>query len=184
MRSLLKLSFSFFLVALPAFAAGDKLTVKAGYFSIAASTGEQTTTISNPSAFHLGYQRSITDALEFRIGYALLLADFTGSDLGYGLDVGANYYFLSSAADGAYRDSAVSVTTHELWRPFAGVSFNQRNFQSVRNSYAGLGLNAGAERYHNDKMNWVGEVKYTSLGGSNESEATELQLLFGVVFKL
>ena len=112
------------------------------------------------------------------------MADFSGSDLGYGVDVGLNYYPFSAAADEKYRDENLTVKTYEVWRPFLGFAFNQRSFQSVRNSYAGMGINAGAEKFHNEKMNWVGEFKYTSMGGSNESEATEMQLMLGVVFKL
>lgn len=164
--------------------AAEKISLTGGYFSISATAGEQSSSISNPSAFHVGYQKTFTDSLEFKIGYSVLMADFSGSDLGYGVDVGLNYYPMSSAADEKYRDENLTVKTYEIWRPFVGFAFNQRNFQSVRNSYAGMGINFGAEKYHNEKMNWVGELRYTSLGGSNESEATEMQLMFGVVFKL
>lgn len=162
----------------------EKISLTGGYFSISATAGDQSSSISNPSAFHVGYQKIFTDSLEFKIGYSVLMADFSGSDLGYGVDVGFNYYPMSAAADEKYRDENLTVKTYEIWRPFVGFAFNQRNFQSVRNSYAGIGLNAGAEKYHNEKMNWVGELRYTSLGGSNESAATEMQLMFGVVFKL
>ncbi len=162
----------------------EKISVTGGFFSIDATAGQQSSSISSPSAFHIGYQKTFADNLEFKIGYSLLLADFSGSDLGYGVDVGLNYYPLSAAADEKYTDENLTVKTYETWRPFVGLAFNQRNFQSVRNSYAGMGINVGAERYHNEKMNWVGEIKYTSLGGSNESEATEMQLVLGVVFKL
>jgi hypothetical protein len=164
--------------------AAEKISLTGGYFSISATAGEQSSSISNPSAFHVGYQKTFTDSLEFKIGYSVLMADFSGSDLGYGVDVGLNYYPLSAAADEKYRDENLTVKTYEMWRPFVGFAFNQRSFQSVRNSYAGMGINAGAEKYHNEKMNWVGEFKYTSMGGSNESEATEMQLMLGVVFKL
>lgn len=162
----------------------EKISLTGGFFSINATAGQTTSSISSPSAFHVGYKKTFTDSLEFKIGYSVLMADFSGSDLGYGVDVGLNYYPFSAAADEKYRDENLTVKTYEMWRPFVGFAFNQRSFQSVRNSYAGMGINAGAEKYHNEKMNWVGEFKYTSMGGSNESEATEMQLMLGVVFKL
>lgn len=162
----------------------EKISVTGGFFTINAKAGDQSSSISNPSAFHVGYRKTFTDELEFKIGYSVLMADFSGTDLGYGVDVGVNYYPFSAAADGKYRDERITVNTYELWRPFVGLAFNQRNFQSVRNSYAGLGFSAGTERYHNEKFNWVAELKYTSLGGSNESEATEMQAMVGVVFKI
>lgn len=162
----------------------EKISVTGGFFSINAKAGGQSSSISNPSAFHVGYRKTFTDELEFKIGYSVLMADFSGTDLGYGVDVGANYYPFSAAADGKYRDERITVNTYEQWRPFFGLAFNQRSFQSIRNSYAGLGFSAGTERYHNEKFNWVAEVKYISLAGSNESEATEMQAMVGMVFKI
>lgn len=167
-----------------AFAADGKVSVSAGYFAIDAKAGGEKSSISNPSMFHVGYLQPRWDNFEFKIGYTLLMADFGGSDLGYGLDAGMNYYPFSTANDETLQTSTVKVKSYQLWRPMVGFSFNQRNFQSVRNSYAGFGVNAGVERYYDEKINFKGEVRYVSLGGSNESEATETALLFGVVFKL
>jgi hypothetical protein len=184
MQSLPKIFIAGILLSSSAAIAAEKIMVSGGYFSINANAGDQSSSIANPSAFHVGVRKTITDSLEFKVGYSLLMADFSGSDLGYGVDVGINYYPISDAADEKFQDEQINVKTYEIWRPFVGVGFNQRNFQSVRNSYAGMGINFGTEKYHNEKMNWVGEFKYTSLGGSSESTATELQLMFGVVFKL
>lgn len=164
--------------------ASEKLTAAAGFFSINAVTGTNSASISNPSAFSLGYLRSITDQLEFRINYSILLADFTGSDMGYGLNVGVNYYPFTSTADQQLVSQEIEVSASETWRPYTGMVFAQRNFQSIRNSYAGIGLVGGTERYLDRNLNLYGEVSYISMTGSNLSSATEMQLVFGVVVKL
>ena len=167
-----------------AHASEGKVSLSAGYFSINAEASGEKSSISNPTMFHVGYLQPRWDKFEFKIGYTLLMADFSGSDLGYGIDAGMNYYPFSDASDETLQTSTLKVKRYEIWRPLIGLSFNQRNFQSVRNSYAGFGVNAGVERYYDEKINFKGEVRYVSLGGSNESEATETALLLGVVFKL
>ena len=175
---------SCWLISPAAFAAGGKFTAGWGFFALSAKTQDTSSSISNPSAFHLSYRQPQGDRLELKIGYSILMADFSGSDLGYGLDAGFNYYPFTDSADESYHDPLVSARRSELWRPYAGLSFNQRNFQSVRNSYAGFGFSAGVERYYDEKMSFNAEARFVTLSGSNESEATETALLVGVVFKL
>lgn len=170
--------------AVGAHAADGKVSVSCGYFSLNAKSESGTTSVSNPSAFHIGYLQPRWDKFEFKIGYSVLMADFSGSDLGYGLDAGMNYYPFSDASDETLQTATVKVHRHEVWRPLVGVSFNQRSFQSVRNSYAGFGLNAGVERYYDENMSFKADLRYVALGGSSDSTATETALLFGVVFKL
>jgi hypothetical protein len=167
-----------------ALASDGKVSVSTGYFAIAAKSSGESSSVSNPSMFHIGYLQPRWDNFEFKIGYTMLMADFSGSDLGYGLDAGLNYYPFSDASDHKLQTQILNAKSYQQWRPMVGFSFNQRNFQSVRNSYAGFGFNAGVERYYDEEINFKGEVRYVSMSGSNESVATETALLFGVVFKL
>lgn len=183
MRKLRNL-FLFFLFAAEAHADAGRLAADYGYFSIRAKASGNTESISNPSAIRIGYLRPVLRKLEFSIAYSMLLADFSGSDLGYGLDVGANYYPFSGASDETYKDERVEMRRQEIWRPYAGAYFHQRNFQSVKNSYAGFGAALGVERFLNDTMNIRGEARMIQLAGSGESKATEVGAFLGVVFKL
>lgn len=184
MQSLRRFSLLGLMVWSAAHADAGKVSLSAGFFSIDATAEGQSSQISNPSAFHVAYLQPRWEQFELKIGYSLIMADFSGSDLGYGLDAGVNYFPFTSAADEKLETPHVAIKRTQLWRPLVGVAFNQRNFQSVRNSYAGFGFNAGVERYYDEKINLKAEMRYTSLGGSNESEATETMVLVGVVFKL
>lgn len=177
-----QLSFLLTLIPLTSWGSG-KFSATAGYFSINAKTDDESVTVSNPSAFHLSFSRPLTEKLEGKIGYSMLVADFSGSDFGYGFDFGVNYFIKSSAYDETYKDDTIKIVRFENWSPYVGLGFYQRNFQSIKNSYAGLGVNAGVERYWNEKMNLKGEVRYVNLSGSNESTATEMALLTGIVWK-
>lgn len=163
---------------------GGKFVASYGFFALNAKNESRTSSVSSPSAFHLGYLQPKWQKWELKIGYSVLLADFSGSDLGYGLDAGANYYPVSDSGDENFTDGVVTAARYEIWKPFVGLSFNQRSFQSVRNSYAGFGFCAGVERYYSEKINLRAEARLVSLGGSNESEATETSLFAGLVFKL
>jgi hypothetical protein len=185
MRNQLKLSLCFlFLLSSAVWAEGGKVVASYGYFAINAKTADTSSSISNPSAFHLGYLQPKWNNWEFKLGYSVLLADFSGSDMGYGVDAGINYYPISDAGDEKFTSGPVTVYRYQIWRPFVGMSFNQRSFQSIRNSYAGFGFSGGTERYYNEDINFRAEARYVSLAGSGESEATETSVWLGIVFKL
>ncbi len=177
---------SLLLLLSPALAAAEdsKIELSAGYFSINAKASGETAAISNPSVLRAGYLRPVLPQLEFSIGYTLVLADFSGSDLGYGVDLGANYYPFTASTDEVYRSDAVEARAYERYKPYVGLGFYQRQFQSIKNSYAGFGLAAGVERYVDRKINLKAEGRYINLAGSSDSTATELDLLVGIVFKI
>lgn len=166
-----------------AHAESTKLAADFGYFSLSANANGETASISNPSAFRFSYLRELTPKLELNLSYSIILADFSGSDLGFGPDLGLNYYLLSDGGDHIYRDEKFHVRVSDLWKPYIGVAFSQRNFQSVKNSYAGVGFSAGTEMYYNEKINFRVEARYISLAGTGESEAKEMGLFFGLVYK-
>ena len=178
-------SFPILLVAasLNTFANDNSFEVTGGYFAINAKTNGKSASISNPSVFRFGYNRTIAPKWNFAVGYTVLMSDFSGADLGYGLDIGANYYFMGSSSDEVFKNSEVKVRRFESYRPYVGAAFYQRQFQATKNSYAGMGLTGGIEKHLSEKMNLKAEIRYISLSGSGDSTATELNALLGVVFK-
>jgi hypothetical protein len=165
-------------------ASEGKISLTAGYFSLEAKASGNTSTVSNPSAFKIGYQYPVLDHFELSGGYTILMADFSGSDLGYGLDVGMNYFPITLSHEEKVKDGHFSVKRYTDYSPFIGLGFYQRQFQSVKNSYAGLGGTLGLEKYLNSKINLKAEVRYIKLAGSGDSTATETNLLVGIVYKL
>lgn len=179
------LSFLLMLLSSGCLLASDgKISLTGGYFGINAKANGTSSSISNPSAFRLAYQYPFLDHFELAAGYTILLADFSGSDLGYGLDFGANLYPLTFSHDEKAGDPHFDVKRYENYSPFIGLGFYQRQFQSVKNSYAGLGITTGLEKYYSKKINFKAEARYIQLGGSGESTATEINLLLGIVYKL
>jgi hypothetical protein len=166
------------------FASEGKISLTGGYFGISAKANGATTNVSNPSAFRIAYQYPILDKFELVAGYSILMADFSGADLGYGLDLGANYYPLTYSHEERVKDPHFDVKRYQEYSPFVGLGFYQRQFQAVKNSYAGLGMTAGVEKYYNKKINFKAEARYIQLAGSGESTASEINLLVGIIYKL
>lgn len=161
-----------------------KVGLTGGYFSLNAKAGDNNTSVSSPSAFRASYHYPMIPHLEVVGGYSVLMADFSGTDMGYGLDLGANYYPFTSTADEKIKTQTFTVTRYDLYSPYVGLGFYQRQFQSVKNSYAGMGICAGSEMYYNQKINFKAEARVIQLAGSGNSTATETSLLVGIVYKL
>lgn len=175
---------SLFLLSARSYASEGKISLTGGYFGISAKANGTTSNISNPSAFRGGYQYAILDHFELVAGYTVLMADFSGSDLGYGLDLGAHYFPFTLSHDELVKDPNVEVRRSEEYSPYIGLGFYQRQFQSVKNAYAGLGGTVGLEKYYNKKINFKAEARYIQLAGSGDSTASEVNFFIGIVYKL
>ena len=167
-----------------AFADGGKIGFSTGFFSISAKANGKSESISNPSAFRGSYSKAIFNKYEVAVGYTFLLSDFSGSDLGYGIDIGANYFPFTLSADQNFKSNEAYVSSYSKYSPYVGFGFYQRSFQSVKNSYAGFGATVGCEKFYNKDINFKLESRYITLGGSGESEATEMNLLVGIIYKI
>lgn len=172
------------LMNVSALASSSKIDLLAGYFSLNAKVEENSTKISNPSIFSIGYLRPFADQYEAKVGYTILSSDFSGSDLGYGLNAGINYFPWNSAHEEKFSDQNAELRRYEDIKPFASIGFYQRSFQAVKISYAGLGAGIGVEKYYNRQFNLKAELRYITLSGSSDSTVTETDLLIGIVYKI
>jgi hypothetical protein len=181
MKSLLNFSILFF--SFEAFAVG-RIDLSYGYFSINAKTKDASASISSPTAANIAYLYSLTEKISLNLGYSILLADIAASDKGYGVNVGFNYYPTSSSRNEKLSNQTIDVERFELWKPFLGLGFYQRDFQSIKDSYAGFGLGLGMEKYHNKVMSFKAELRTISLSGSSEASALEIDAFLGVIFNI
>lgn len=161
-----------------------KITFEYGFYSLNATVENKAVTVSGPYAYHVSFLKHLFYHIELNVGYTVLFSELTGGDMSYGLNLGANYYFLSKTNNQYFDSDEFQVVNTELWRPFIGAGFYQKNFQSIKNSFSGLGINFGAERRFNDDISWRGEIRYIQLAGTGNSTATELNFLFGIVLSL
>lgn len=154
-----------------------------GFFSLTGKAADESTSVSGPTAFVFSYHKPFAPHWEINAGYSLLPADFSGSDIGYGFNLGLNYLLFHDWVQNTEKIKSVEITTHRIWIPFVGFGFHQRSFQSIKNSFAGFGINGGTEKVLTKKTNLKIEARYITLSGSSQTTATEMDLLIGFVFK-
>ncbi len=176
-------SIALFLFAANASAGQNKFDIGFGYYQVTAKTNTGSGSTSGPGLYQLNFRRALTPRLELAIGYTIYFSSLVSGDSGSGLDLGGNYYPFSSAGPIESSDPGAKMEFEELWRPYVGATFNQRNFQSVQTTYTGFGLIVGVERVLNAKMNLNTDARYIKLNGPKGSNGTELDLAVGVGFK-
>jgi hypothetical protein len=154
-----------------------------GFFSLNGKAAKESTSVSGPTAFVFSYHKPLLPHWEFNGGYSLLLADLSGSDMGYGFNLGVNYLLFQDWAENTEKMNAFKISEIKTWIPFVGLGFYQRSFESIKNSFAGFGVNGGTEKVMSKTMNLKVEVRYINLSGSSQTTATEMDLLLGLVFK-
>lgn len=172
------------LLVVSAQAQAAKIDLMAGGFSIDAKTSSGDSNVSTLGSYRAAFSKSIFDRIDIGLGYTLNMENTFGGDMAYGLDIGFNYFPLTYTEPKLLEQNHLSIWREEVWRPYVGLSFNQRQFQSVKNSFAGFGFDAGTEIAFNKKYSFKVEFRYISLGGSSESEATEMNVLGGISFKI
>lgn len=164
-------------------AAGSKFDIMTGFFSISAKTDQTSGNLSGFGSYRFTYHYRLVDNLDLDAGYSLFLSRGISGDMGYGPDFGFSYYPFT--AGGLIRASTKNVTyeSMELWRPYVGLSFHQRQFQSVNSAYAGFGGSVGTNYRYSDQIDLKTELRLQTLTGPNKASATETELFFGLGFR-
>ncbi|MFZ9596551.1 MAG: hypothetical protein ACO3A2_10790 [Bdellovibrionia bacterium] len=165
-------------VPLPAWA--FKLDMTAGAFAVDAKTSKANGSLSNFGIYRFQFSYPFTSQIEGGVGYTVIMSNGIGGDLGYGLDLSASYYPLTHGSPSETQLDGSRVDFTETWKPFIGVSFNQRQFQSIQTGYAGFGVSIGVERHYEKSLSFIGSVSYRTLTGSQSATATELSGVLGV----
>lgn len=163
-------------------ASAGKLDVMAGWFSLSAKTNLASADFSNFGAYRMNYLIPVTSKLELTVGYSLLMSDTFGGDLGYGIDGGVTYYPLSESKAIEASSGSARMVVDPLWRPYVGVGFSQRQFQSVLSTYAGFSMFLGVERSLDREFDAKTEFRIVELRGSGTATATEITAVVGLVY--
>lgn len=166
-----------------AHAGKNKFDVNIGYYSVTAKTSTSSGSVSGPGLYQFNFRRALHPKLELALGYTIYFTDIISGDSGSGIDVGANYFPLSSVAEITAAKDGKSMRIEEILRPYVGISFNQRSYQSVQSSYSGFGLIGGAERSIGETLSANAAIRYISLSGARSATASEMDILLGVSFR-
>ncbi|MCB0363488.1 MAG: hypothetical protein KDD35_12235 [Bdellovibrionales bacterium] len=163
-------------------ALATKIDVMPGWFSISAKTATASNEISNFGIYRINYMISLMPKLDLAVGYSLIMSNTVGGDLGFGLDGALLYYPISTSGRIIASSENAKISIDGIWRPYVGVGFGQRQFQSVQSSYAGFSANLGIERSMARDFDLKGEIRVLFLQGARESTATEISAVSGFIF--
>ena len=166
-----------------AWAGHNKLDVTVGSFSITAKTASKSGKASGIGLYQIGYRYGFTSGLEMSVSYTLCFSGIISGDSVAGLSFGMNYYPFSTASVIEGINEQGSFSYDQIWRPFVGLSLNQRNFQSTQATYNGLGANLGIERALGGNLHLQAAIRYMILSGARDSTASEADFYTGIGFK-
>ena len=160
--------------------AGGKIGISTGVYKIEAKTKKSKGTISNYGIYRLSYEHMILAYLSAAVGYTLLMSEGFGGDAGYGLDFGVNFYPLTAYSKTEIKSPNQVFLIDDVWKPYVGAMFSQRQFQSTQSGYSGFGFCGGIEYMLMKSLGVKAEGRYLMLTGGSSSTATEMSGFAGV----
>jgi hypothetical protein len=161
-------------------AQAHKLALAGGAYMLSTSdttTNEALSTLG-AGAYQLQYSIRALPRLAAEIGYFIIIGSgFSGLDSN-GLEAGVSYYPFSDAESHVYRADYAVLKTTELFRPYIGGFFAQRQVKSA--SFAGFGAKAGAEWVV--KFPWLikAEARFVTYSNSLSNPVGELTGNIGI----
>ncbi|MCB0414004.1 MAG: hypothetical protein KDD50_06705 [Bdellovibrionales bacterium] len=164
------------------FALDVKVDAMAGYFSIDAKTNQASGSVSNIGSYLVSVSLPFAHQFDLNVGYSLIMSKGIGGDLAYGIDAGVNYFPFTPSTSIKAIDDKSFLQVSPLIKPFFGISFHQRQYQSVQTNYAGFGLSVGMERKINAAFDLKLMTRYVSLIGPQSAQASELIFMGGISY--
>jgi hypothetical protein len=184
-RNWVRILFVFVCVSLGNFteAFAAKFVVSGGAFQFSAENASNrvSRSISGFGSYQVGYRYIVNQNWEIDLGYSLLATQTFGGDISFGFDLGANYFPMTGAGSIRAEGDAAAIVLNDRWRPFLGLGFSQRNFQSTNSQFAGFGLKLGTEYQLDERFAVHGTVRYLMLNGPSQSSATQIDILSGLI---
>ncbi|MBS1962733.1 MAG: hypothetical protein JST04_10985 [Bdellovibrionales bacterium] len=164
-------------------AGANKFDLGFGFYSFTAKTSTGSGSNSGLGLYSLNFRRAITPRFELALGYTVYFSKLVSGDSGSGLDLGMNFYPLTFSGPVEASGEGTKIELEQLWRPYIGATFNQRNFQSVQTTYTGFGVAVGLERVLNETMNLNALFRYLKLNGARGSTGSEMNTSVGISLK-
>lgn len=153
-----------------------------GFYSFKADVAGKSTSLSGLGVYEVSYLASFKNHFEFVIGYSFTMTSIVGGDYAYGPKLGINYFPWSFSGDEKISLPNKTIEIKDFYKPYVGLSFNQRQFQSAKSSFAGFGISGGVEKYINENYTIKTEIRMNSYSGPSGATATEMNALVGVLF--
>jgi hypothetical protein len=164
----------------PTQALADKFDLSLGYYQISAKSSTDTAEFSKLGRYSLNYKKNLTDQVDFVAGYSFYFIGASSSDLGYGLNLGFHFFPLTESSISSQTLQTATIGSSPLVRPYIGIGFHQRQYQSIASGYAGASFALGSEWQIWPQAYLFSEARLLSLRGPLESKVSQLSFDFGI----
>ncbi len=162
----------------------QKISFEAGSYSLTAEPPSGSTSgnvkVRTFGVYSLSANFSLAPQIQLGVGYSVFFSKVLSGDMGFGPDFSLNYYYLGIAAPLGYSDQSASYRESEFFRPYVGMSFHQRQFQSIQSSYSGFGVVAGAEIQADRTWSYRFGVRSQALKGPSNTNMSYIDFLLGL----
>jgi len=145
LRFLLLIPLAWMSIGFAPSAHAHKFAISTGLYSLATTnqeTGESLGSIG-VGAYQFQYSVRILPRVTAEVGYFLIFSSGLAGLDSNGLETGLSFYPMGEPEAQTFRDDFVSLRVSEIWRPYVGAFFAQR--QVVSAPFAGFGFKAGTE---------------------------------------
>lgn len=163
-------------------ASAQKLSLGFGAYSVDATVGSNTTTLSNIGSYQILYHSKIQNKLEFILGYNILIENIVSGDKAFGPFIGFSYFPFGTTTATYSNLSNISILNIKQLNPYIYAGFNQRQYQTVKATYSGFSIGAGSELGWSKEISFYSDLQYSLLTGPNEGEASEIIGNAGIIF--
>lgn len=166
----------------------QKISGLFGFYNIQAQSTNAGNTV-NLALSRLGnYQLmghfEMLDSIDMGVGYSIFYSRTLGGDMGFGPDIFFNYFPVTKGSKKTWSGGNVTLISHEYVRPYVGIAFHQRQFQSVQTSYSGFGLQGGLEWSQTEEWGYHFKLGLQSLVGPSSLNFRFLDISAGFQFYL
>jgi hypothetical protein len=160
---------------------GSQVEAGIGYYSIKAKAPRGDIKIEDFGVFQFAYKTPLSESFMLGLGYSLYTMTQAGNDMGYGLDVGFDWYPLGTYRREVAGDPGLVWSSTRQWTYFVGARFSQRQYQSIQAGYAGGGGQAGVEYAFGKFVRIQGMMRALQLKGPQSAKISEWNAFLGLI---
>jgi hypothetical protein len=157
--------------------------ISAGYYAVDATNSNGTTSLSNIGSYRVFMMHDFENHFALNVGYNMIFEQYITGDSAFGFDIGFNYFHFGMGNTIHSKIGNVVIKSIQEWSPYLGISFNQRQYQSVRTAYSGIGFSLGTLKNLSKSISLSMDFRYVPLSGAVESTASEMTVMGGIAYE-
>ncbi len=171
-------------------ATAKKVNVGFGFYSIKADSPSTSATVpgtsvslSGPGAYNLLAKFDIAPTLEIGAGYTVFYSKGFSGDMGFGPDISLSWYPVNHGSGVSVSRNSIEYFEIQSFRPYVGMAFHHRQFQSVESSYSGFGFETGLEIQKDIESAYVAAIRSISLIGPSKAKFQYMDFVLSYQFQ-